>query len=89
MDALKAWLVETWGPSAIRGAVLGLFGILIAHTEILSKFGIVSDAAAQTTTIHWKVASNVIVPIVIAVLAGFIKTGHVMITKPQGGKPNA
>lgn len=77
MDNLKTWLIETWGPSAIRGVILGAFGVLVSHASTLARFGIVTDSVAHTTTIHWTTASDVLVPIVVAIAAGFIKTGHV------------
>src|SRR5262245_41349917 len=53
MDNLKVWLVEVgvkkMGPSAIRGAILGLFGWLMTKEGLLASFGIVSDATAHTT----------------------------------------
>ena len=72
MDSIKAWVVDTWGPSALRGGVLGICGMLIAHTTLLSKFGIVTDAVTNTTTIHWTKLSDAAVPIIVAVIAGFI-----------------
>lgn len=80
MDSIKTWAVETFGPSAIRGVILGAFGVLVTHSQMLSKFGIITDSVAHTTTIHWTTASDVLVPIVIAIVAGFIKTGHVTLT---------
>lgn len=81
MDQIKSWIIETWGPSAIRGAVLGIGGILIAHAAVMAKFGVFYDAATHIVTIHLTTLSDFIIPIAVGIVAGFIKTGHVTLTK--------
>lgn len=82
---MKSWLIETvfktFGPSAIRGAILGLAGWLMARENLLSAFGIVSDAAAKTTTIHWEQLSMAVILALPALIAGIVK-----VTQKEGSK---
>ena len=80
---MKKWLIEvglkTFGPSAIRGAVLGIAGWLMAKGGMLEPFGIVSDAALNITTIYWDKLSIALVAVIPAIGAGLIK-----VTQKQG-----
>lgn len=77
MESIKAWLIETLikigGPSAIRGAILGISAWLLAKNNILSTYGIVSDAAAHTTTVYWDKVSVALVLLLPAAIAAVIK----------------
>lgn len=77
MDSLKQWLIEVavkkMGPSAIRGAILGLFGWLMAKEGMLSSFGVVLDQATHTITIHLDQLNMVLVAGLPAALAAVIK----------------
>ena len=92
---MKEWLLEvgvkTFGPSAIRGAILGISGWLLAKEGALSAFGIVSDAAAHTTIIYWDRLSMALIVGLPAIIAGVIKaTQHQatqIITKPKEEAP--
>lgn len=74
---MKDWLInvglKTFGPSAIRGGVLGLAGWLMARENLLSVFGVVSDATAHTTTIYWDKLSIALIAALPAIGAGLIK----------------
>lgn len=74
---IKGWLLEVGlkklGPSAIRGAVLGLSGWLIAREGLLAPFGIVSDAVTHTTTIYWDRLNLALIASFPALLAAAIK----------------
>lgn len=80
MGALKDWLVEVgvkkMGPSAIRGAILGLSGWLIAKQGLLATYGVVSDAAAHTTVIYWDKLNVALVALLPAMLAAAIKLAN-------------
>lgn len=56
MEKLKIWAIEVGvkklGPSAIRAAVAGLVGLLVAHANLLEQFGIVYDSTLKTVTLH-------------------------------------
>ena len=86
MDTLKAWLVQIGikrlGPSAIRGAILGLSGWLMAKGGMLESFGIISDAAAHTTTIYWDKMNDGLILLLPAIMAAVIKlmNHHVVAT---------
>jgi len=88
---MKDWLLnvglKTFGPSALRGAILGIAGWLMARGNMLSSFGIVSDAAAQTTTIHWQQLSIAVIAAFPAVLAGLIKMTQHQVTAVATGTP--
>ena len=90
---MKDWLinigVKTAGPSAVRGAILGLSGWLIAKNGLLSAYGVVSDAAAHTTTIYWDKCSIAIVAALPAILAGVIKLTQHQTTAIATGTPLA
>lgn len=77
MENLKEWLIETalnkMGPSAIRGAVLGVFGWVLIRNGLLAPYGIVSDAVTHTTTIHWDQLSGWAIAALPALLAAIIK----------------
>lgn len=96
IDQLKTWALEIGikklGPSAIRGAVLGIASWLIAKDGLLSSYGIVSDAAAHTTTIHWDQVSTALIVGLPAIIAAVIKltqhtTTAVITGAPQSGDP--
>jgi hypothetical protein len=74
---MKNWLIEvglkTMGPSAVRGAILGIAGWLLAREGALSAFGIISDAAAHTTTIYWDKVSIALIAALPAIGAAVIK----------------
>ena len=57
MEKLKGWLINVaikkFGPSAVRGAILGLGGFLAAKEGLLSTFGIVYDKASHILTVIW------------------------------------
>lgn len=91
---MKGWLVETviktFGPSAIRGAILGVSGWLLAKENILAPFGIVSDAIAKTTTIHWEQMSAAVVIALPALIAGVVKMTQKeaqKVIQPKGETP--
>jgi hypothetical protein len=77
MDKLKGWLIDVaikkFGPSAIRGAILGLGGFLAAKSGLLSSFGIVYDQATHILTINLDAISLLAVAGLPAVGAGVIK----------------
>lgn len=74
---MKDWLLEvglkTFGPSAVRGAVLGVAAWLLAKNGALAHFGVISDAATHTLTIHWDQLSTASIAALPAILAGVIK----------------
>lgn len=75
------------GPSAIRGAILGISGWLIAKDGLLSQYGVISDSVAHTTTIYWDKLDMALVLAVPAVLAAVIKMvnhhGDVLLLDPK------
>ena len=76
--------------SAIRGAILGLSGWLLAKEGALTAFGIVSDAAAHTTTVYWDKLSSALVIGLPALIAGVIKLTQHQATQlviKQKGEP--
>jgi hypothetical protein len=77
MDSLKSWLFEVgvkkMGPSAIRGAILGIFGWILAKQGALATFGIIADQATHTITIHLDQLNMVLIAGLPAVLAAAIK----------------
>lgn len=96
MDQVKTWFMEIGlrqlMPSAIRAAVLGVASWLIAREGMLSAYGIVSDAAARTTTIHWDAVSSALIVGLPAIIAMVIKltqhtTTAAITGAPQSGDP--
>lgn len=77
MNFIKSWLINVGlkeiGPSAIRGVILGASGWLAMRNGLLSNFGVVSDAASHTTTIHWDQLSIVAIAGLPAIGAAVIK----------------
>ncbi len=77
MDSLKQWMVEVavkkMGPSAIRGAIIGIFSWILAKQGALAAFGIVADQATHTVTIHLDQLSMVLIAGLPAALAAAIK----------------
>ena len=77
MEKLKAWAIEVvikqGGPSACRGVVLGVSAWLLAKEGILSSFGVVSNAAAHTTTIFWDKVSMALIAGLPALIAAVVK----------------
>lgn len=77
MDKLKGWLVDVllkkFGPSAIRGAILGLGGFLAAKEGVLSAFGIVYDKTSHILAINLDTLSLLGVAAIPALGAGLIK----------------
>lgn len=77
MDSLKGWFIEVaikkFGPSALRGAILGGLGWIAAEHEMLAKLGIVYDTATQVMTIHFNQLTVWAVALVPAIGAGAIK----------------
>jgi hypothetical protein len=65
--------VKTLGPSAIRGAILGIAGWILVKNDLLSPFGIISDATQHITTIHWDQLSTASIAALPAVIAAIIK----------------
>lgn len=56
MNSIKIWLLNVglrqMGPSAIRAAIAALVGLLVAHSGMLEKLGIVYIAASEDIVIH-------------------------------------
>lgn len=77
MDSLKEWLIEVavkkMAPSAIRGAILGIFSWVLAKQGALAAFGIVADQASHTITIHLDQLSMFLIAGLPAALAAGIK----------------
>lgn len=92
---MKAYFIEVivgkLGPSAIRGAILGAIGWLVAKNGLLAVYGIVSDASAHTTTIYWDKLSLFLITGLPAVTAAVIKLlnhhADQAITKPVAAPP--
>ena len=76
-DKLRALLLQLglqqFGPSAVRGIILGAAGWLLVRNGALSAYGIVSDAAAHTTIIYWDKLSVATIAALPAIIAGIIK----------------
>jgi hypothetical protein len=74
---MKDWLIRLGlneaGPSAIRGAILGVSGWILVRNGALTHFGIISDVAAHTTTIHWDQLSVAAIASLPAIIAAVIK----------------
>lgn len=77
MGSFKEWLLEVavkkMGPSAVRGAILGVSGWLIAKQGLLSAYGVLSDSTAHTTTIYWDKLNMALVLALPAGLGAVIK----------------
>lgn len=77
MNKLKVWAIEVgikkFGPSAVRGAILGLTGFLAARHELLAPLGIVYTQATNILTIDFNVMSIWAVAALPAIGAGVIK----------------
>ena len=90
---IKTWLVEIGvkqlGPSAIRAMVLGASAWLIARNGFLASYGIVSDAAARTTTIHWDQVSAALIVGLPAVIAMIVKLTQHTTTAAIKGEPQS
>lgn len=98
---MKGWLLEVlikkFGPSAIRGGILGLSGLLVAKHELLSPLGIIYDTATNILTINFDHLSMWAMAILPALGAGLIKilNHHVdeaakpLLKKEAGAIPDA
>lgn len=77
MDKLKGWLINVaikkFGPSAVRGAILGLGGWVAAKEGLLAPLGIIYDAATHILTINLDTLSIWAVAGLPAIGAGIIK----------------
>ena len=75
LQNLQNWAVEVLikkgGPSAVRGALLGLVGFLAAKNGLLAHFGIAT--VNGITTIDWSKVSDLAIAGLPAVAAGVIK----------------
>lgn len=91
IDKLKVWFLEIavkqLGPSAIRAAVLGVASWFIAKEGLLAPFGIISDAVARTTTIHWDKVSDALILGLPAIIAVIIKLTQHTTTAVVKGEP--
>ena len=89
MDKLKGWLINVaikkFGPSAVRGAILGLGGWVAAKEGLLAPLGIIYDAATHILTINLDTLSIWAVAGLPALGAGVIKVlnheGNVVVKK--------
>jgi hypothetical protein len=88
MNAFQTWLTEVviskGGPSAIRGAIVGISGWLILKSSILANYGVVSDATAHTTTISWDKLNAALILLLPGILAAITKilSQHVQVVNP-------
>lgn len=77
MSKVKGWLIDIaikkFGPSAIRGAVLGIAGFFAARHEILEPLGIMFDAATNILTVDFNKVSVWAIAALPAIGAGVIK----------------
>lgn len=77
MSKVKGWLIDIgikkFGPSAVRGAVLGIAGFFAARQEILEPLGIMFDAATNILTIDFNRVSIWAIAALPAIGAGVIK----------------
>ena len=94
MESAKGWLLDVLikkaGPSAIRGALLGLGGWIAAKSGILGTFGVAYDSAHQIITLDLNTLNIALVALLPAVGAAAIKilnhhadTATTAILKPQ------
>lgn len=55
-ESLKTWLIrvglQKMGPSAIRAAIAGFAGLLIAKAGLLEQYGVVYDQATHVLSLH-------------------------------------
>jgi hypothetical protein len=93
---MKDWLIKLGldeaGPSAIRGAILGAFGYLVAHGSLLAKYGVISDPTTQTTVIHWQQlgpALTLLLPAVVAAVIKLFQVHGTTVVKSLQGDQNA
>lgn len=92
MESLKNWLIEVvvkkMGPSAIRGAILGLAGFLAAKEGALGAFGIVYDTSAHIITISLDKLNLALVALLPAAGAAVIKLlNHQAVAVLPGNEP--
>lgn len=77
MNKLKVWFIEIaikkFGPSAVRGAVLGLGSWVAAKEGLLAPVGIIYDTATHILTINLDTLSIWAVAGLPAIGAGLIK----------------
>lgn len=74
---MRTWLLEvglkTFGPSAIRGAVLGIGTFIAAKAGMLSAFGVVYDATTHILSVNLDHLQLALVALIPAIGAGLIK----------------
>jgi hypothetical protein len=73
MDWIIDILIKKGGPSFIRGAVLGIFGWILAKQGALATFGIIADQASHTITIHLDQLNMALIAGLPAIMAAIIK----------------
>jgi hypothetical protein len=77
MDKVKLWvsevLIKKLGPSAIRGAILALTTLLVAHANMLGSYGVIYDASAGTITLNLGKLSLAIILGLPALIAAILK----------------
>lgn len=82
---MKTWLLEvglkTFGPSAIRGAVLGIGTFIAAKAGMLSAFGVMYDSATHILTVNLDHLQLALVALIPAIGAGLIKATQTTATK--------
>lgn len=80
MSSIKLWLIEVgikkFGPSAVRGAILGIGGWVVAKEGILAPLGILYDQTTHILTIHLDTLSIWAVAGLPALGAGLIKVAN-------------
>lgn len=89
MNGFKNWvvqiLIKKFGPSAVRGAILGLVGWVAAKEGLLTPLGIIYDTATHILTINLDTLSIWAVAGLPALGAGVIKVlnheGNVVVKK--------
>lgn len=74
---LKTWIIDVlikkFGPSFIRGAILGLAGFIAAKEGLLAHFGVVYDAASHIVTVNLDTLNIGLVALIPAIGGGVIK----------------
>jgi hypothetical protein len=91
MGSIKTWLIEVavkrMGPSAIRGAILGICGWLVAKAGFLATFGIVYDGTTHIISVNLDKLNVALIALIPAVLAAVIKLvnhqGNQIINPPK------